>query len=170
MKYVKMGIVHDAWPWPLSDESIEEVIEMISELSDAELFRMIAGLNPRGMTEGWLVKESGGGKPMLVSNFTFKQDYKLLSEVLHDEQNVNRICYLDEAFLRKDEGLAPHSEIERAEKDRAFTSELADVINKHSLENRFDIPDFLLARMIMGHLNALESVVKETRDWWGACK
>ena len=179
MKYVKMGIVHHAWPWPLSDESIEEIIELIGELSDVEIFRMIAGINKSGMKEGWLVKESGGGKPMLVSNFTFEQDYKLLSEVLEEAQNAVPRILASRQMIRSmfpggkiistgepDLVIEPLNieETQRSITDQAFHKDLAALLNSHSLENRYNVPDYLLARMIMEHLNSLEALLNETSD------
>jgi hypothetical protein len=210
MKYLRGVTVVDAWPWPLSDKSISEVIEILGDLDVPETFRMIAGLNTQGMKKGWLVKETGGGKPMLVSDFTFKKDYRFFSEAWRDEVNAIKDDYAREEkkkSLEAESALSP-SDIVRGgmyeppvdqdpliagvnirsqlghginidgfsyeggsfsyeSQNRAFTNELAALINKHSLEGRFDIPDFLLAEMLMSHLTSLERVLQSNREWWG---
>ena len=49
----------------------------------------------------------------------------------------------------------------------AFEDELAVLINKHSIENEVDMPDFLLAHMICRFITAVGKPFKETLDWHG---
>ena len=50
---------------------------------------------------------------------------------------------------------------------KAFQIELENLINKHSIENEVDMPDFLLAEMICRFITAVGKPVKETLDWHG---
>jgi hypothetical protein len=49
----------------------------------------------------------------------------------------------------------------------AFEKELRHLINRHSIENVADMPDFLLARMICGMIEAMGPSIKKTLDWHG---
>jgi hypothetical protein len=48
-----------------------------------------------------------------------------------------------------------------------FQKELENLINKHSIENKCDIPDFLLAEMIVGFINNAGDLIKKNLDWHG---
>ena len=48
-----------------------------------------------------------------------------------------------------------------------FEKELEKLINKHSIENECDMPDFLLAKMIVGFIKSVGEPIKETLDWHG---
>ena len=48
-----------------------------------------------------------------------------------------------------------------------FQSELAELINRYSIENLCDMPDFLLAEMLVGILKATGSASKKNLDWHG---
>ena len=50
---------------------------------------------------------------------------------------------------------------------REFEKELTNLINKYSIENRCDIPDFILARMITNYIQHVASITKEVLDWHG---
>ena len=50
------------------------------------------------------------------------------------------------------------------ERDR-FRSDLISLINSHSLENRTDTPDFILADFLMGCLESYESAIENCYDW-----
>lgn len=47
-----------------------------------------------------------------------------------------------------------------------FQNELAALINKHSLENRTDTPDFILARYVVEALEALERHHHAKKSWY----
>ena len=49
----------------------------------------------------------------------------------------------------------------------AFEKELAELLNKHSIENVVDMPDFLLAGMICRMIEAMGPSIKKTLDWHG---
>ena len=49
----------------------------------------------------------------------------------------------------------------------AFEKELTELLNKHSIENVADMPDFLLARMICRMIEAMGQIIKKTLDWHG---
>ena len=51
------------------------------------------------------------------------------------------------------------------EKKRTFEEEIATVINKHSMENRSNTPDFILAEYLLGCLRAYELAVNRCDDW-----
>ncbi len=48
-----------------------------------------------------------------------------------------------------------------------FEDELRMLINKHSMENVCDVPDFILAKMIRNFIYAIGQPIKETLDWHG---
>ena len=48
-----------------------------------------------------------------------------------------------------------------------FTLELRKLINKHSIENLCDVPDYILAEMITGLIVTIGKDVKRTLDWHG---
>jgi len=50
---------------------------------------------------------------------------------------------------------------------KEFQSELAVLINKHSIENEVSMPDFILADLLYRVIVAIGKPVKETLDWHG---
>ena len=48
-----------------------------------------------------------------------------------------------------------------------FEKELTHLINRHSIENEVDMPDFLLARMLCAMIESMGPTVKATLDWHG---
>jgi len=53
-------------------------------------------------------------------------------------------------------------------KDQAsFKQELTTLLNRHSMENSCDMPDFLMAEMICRFIDAVGSPIKRTLDWHG---
>jgi len=50
---------------------------------------------------------------------------------------------------------------------KEFEKELAKLINKHSIEDICDIPDFLLASMVCNYIQYVASINKEVLDWHG---
>lgn len=49
--------------------------------------------------------------------------------------------------------------------DQEFQQELAQLLNRHGLDNRLNIPDFVLAEIIASQLNALETAQKQLDKW-----
>ena len=49
----------------------------------------------------------------------------------------------------------------------AFEKELTTLINRHSIENVADVPDFILAGMICRMIEAMGPSIKKTLDWHG---
>jgi len=52
-------------------------------------------------------------------------------------------------------------------KDSAFLKEVVEVINRHSMENTSNTPDFMLAEYLLGCLTVYENTVRSRDDWWG---
>ena len=48
-----------------------------------------------------------------------------------------------------------------------FIKELTELINKHSIENICDVPDFLLAEMVWMFIATQGIAIKKTLDWHG---
>ncbi len=48
-----------------------------------------------------------------------------------------------------------------------FKKELEGLLNSHSIENECDMPDFLLAEMIVNFIQAVGKPIKKTLDWYG---
>ena len=53
------------------------------------------------------------------------------------------------------------------EKQREFGIELCSLLNRYSVENDSDTPDFILAAHLISCLNAFSNSVKARRSWWG---
>ena len=62
---------------------------------------------------------------------------------------------------------------ERAEQEAvpacipSFEAELREVLNKHSIENGSDTPDFVLAQFMIGCLNNFHAAVRRRERWYG---
>ena len=50
---------------------------------------------------------------------------------------------------------------------KKFKKELEELINKHSIENECDMPDFLLAEMIVNIIKGISIQMKTCLDWHG---
>ena len=48
-----------------------------------------------------------------------------------------------------------------------FESDLRQLINRYSIENESDTPDFILAQYISGCLDAFKSAVRNRDRWYG---
>lgn len=48
-----------------------------------------------------------------------------------------------------------------------FEKELGELINKYSIEDICDVPDFILADMVVKFIRAIGEPVKRTLDWHG---
>lgn len=53
------------------------------------------------------------------------------------------------------------------EKPDKFTKELKELINKHSMENLCDMPDYILAEMITEFITTFGFHMKRNLDWHG---
>lgn len=52
------------------------------------------------------------------------------------------------------------------ENNQSFEKELTDLINKHSLENGSDTPDFILAKYLISCLEAFNNAQEKRSDWY----
>lgn len=50
---------------------------------------------------------------------------------------------------------------------KTFYEELSELINKHSVENDSNTPDFMLAKYITNCLKAYNTVIHERDKWYG---
>lgn len=57
--------------------------------------------------------------------------------------------------------------IEREEKWQTFEKELAGLLNKFSMENDSNTPDYILARYLLQCLRAYESAKRSNEQWHG---
>ena len=48
-----------------------------------------------------------------------------------------------------------------------FKKDLTNLLNSHCIENECDMPDFLLAELIIGFIKAVGGPIKKTLDWHG---
>jgi hypothetical protein len=48
-----------------------------------------------------------------------------------------------------------------------FKKELEALISKHSIENKVDMPDFVLANMLCCMIEAIGPSIKQNLDWHG---
>lgn len=51
--------------------------------------------------------------------------------------------------------------------NKQFKKDLKGVLNLHCIENECDMPDFLLAEMIVNFIIAVGKPIKKTLDWHG---
>lgn len=70
------------------------------------------------------------------------------------------------------EPLAQEEWVERprrveAQKYVNLTSELANLLNRFSAENRSNTPDFILAEYLRGCLDLFDQTVRQREDWYG---
>lgn len=49
--------------------------------------------------------------------------------------------------------------------EKTFQKELEELINKHSIENKCDMPDFLLAEMVCRFISVCGSSIKKNVAW-----
>ncbi len=49
----------------------------------------------------------------------------------------------------------------------AFQEELIDLLNRHSVENESDTPDFILAQVLLGCLKVWNDAVLKRDAWYG---
>jgi len=61
--------------------------------------------------------------------------------------------YFEEVFIRQME-----------EKEK-FEKELTELLNKYSMDNDCNTPDFILSEMIMGMLKVIKHTNKKNSDW-----
>lgn len=47
-----------------------------------------------------------------------------------------------------------------------FKEELRELLNRHSIENELDMPDFLMVEMLCGIIQAVGPPFKKTRTWY----
>ena len=55
----------------------------------------------------------------------------------------------------------------KSKRNQLFKNELRDLLNRYSMDNECDMPDFLLAEMLIGFIKATGGPVKKTLDWHG---
>ena len=51
--------------------------------------------------------------------------------------------------------------------EMSFRKELEKLINKHSMENGSNTPDFILGRYLIGCLQTFDDVVNAREEWYG---
>lgn len=56
---------------------------------------------------------------------------------------------------------------EFAKRHEEFRKELAAVLNKYSMENGSNTPDFLLADYLIGCLRGLDTAIRMRDNWYG---
>jgi len=57
--------------------------------------------------------------------------------------------------------------MKRVEELEDFKKELTKLINKHSIENYADMPDFIMAQMVCDFIETTGASIKTTLDWHG---
>ena len=50
---------------------------------------------------------------------------------------------------------------------KEFEKELQSLINKHSIENEWDMPDFIMARLLTDFIKSAGKSMKWNLDWHG---
>jgi len=55
----------------------------------------------------------------------------------------------------------------KGEKMNNFQNELEALINKYSMENESDTPDFILAKYLAGCLKTFDDAIKARDGWYG---
>jgi len=90
---------------------------------------------------------------------------KLTGESQTDKtpDEVMEQCYLLQEKIFEDAMDIPNFEIQ----EKTFTKELEILINKKSLENGSDTPDFILAKYLSSCLINFNNILKEREEWYG---
>lgn len=60
----------------------------------------------------------------------------------------------------------PEDEVQRVLEDAGFEKELTSLINKYSMENTSDTPDFILSQYIEGCLVVFNRAVLQRDQWY----
>ena len=76
-----------------------------------------------------------------------------------------RVAELEEALAEVKSNPVPV--VEKTAVTFAFEKDLTTLLNRYSIENVADMPDFLLAEMICCMVEAIGPIVKKTLDWHG---
>lgn len=58
-------------------------------------------------------------------------------------------------------------QVEREQRQARFRSDLQDLLNRHSMENGSNTPDYQLADYLIGCLNALDDAINKRASWYG---
>lgn len=57
--------------------------------------------------------------------------------------------------------------VEQEQKQARFRNELTELLNKHSMENGSNTPDYQLADYLIGCLYALDEAINKRASWYG---
>lgn len=99
---------------------------------------------------------------------TPENEKKILDPVLIEAMTVEVLKSV--GFIPAEEGVESDSNtVLCAEHDNTegFKNELESLINKHSIENKCDVPDFILSDMVVSFIEAIGPKIKQTLDWHG---
>lgn len=58
-------------------------------------------------------------------------------------------------------------QVEREQRQARFRSDLQDLLNRHSMENGSNTPDYQLADYLIVCLNALDEAINKRASWYG---
>lgn len=85
-------------------------------------------------------------------------DYPAFPSFAHQEGNPQ--CPCNECRSTREEAMA-------IDERTPLREELAALINRHSLENGSNTPDFILAEYLLGCLGAFDKAARERTHWYG---
>jgi hypothetical protein len=91
-------------------------------------------------------------------------EYFIDDEPVPQEQYEDMIKYLGGSVAKSDSSnvlCAEHNDTED------FKKKLECLINEYSIENKCDVPDFILAEMVISFIEAIGPKIKQTLDWHG---
>jgi hypothetical protein len=94
-------------------------------------------------------------------------DHKKMDEVGHDGIVEAGIEKAAEQLSIDGATPAPRPQGSAGQVSEEFEKELTHLINRYSIENMADMPDFLLARMLCAMIESMGPTVKATLDWHG---
>ena len=69
--------------------------------------------------------------------------------------------------MKNNQNTTPTLADEREEMTGKFHSDLESLINRYSMENGSDTPDFILAGYMAGCLDAFDTAMKAREKWYG---
>ena len=73
----------------------------------------------------------------------------------------------DGGGIKRDKDVENGGAMLRKKTTKAFEQELEKLINKHSMENTVDMPDFILASMLCSMIEAMGPSLKKNLNWHG---
>lgn len=59
------------------------------------------------------------------------------------------------------------AQVEREQRQASFRNELQELLNRHSMENESNTPDYMLADYLIQCLKSLDEAINRRSSWYG---